>query len=90
MEAVAEAIKTRCCSFSDGDESLGHGWAEREYLRVANEVLQAAYPALRAQVLEEVREGLLALRESEKLWTPGIDAALGVLATLTTEDDRGE
>ena len=39
IEATAKAIKARCCSFSDGDGSGGHGWAESQYKRVAREIL---------------------------------------------------
>jgi hypothetical protein len=47
VEAVAQAMKTRCCSFSDGDGSGPSGWADREYRRVAREILEPALPFLR-------------------------------------------
>jgi len=43
---------------------LGKGWARREYLRVANEIFQAAAPALRTLALLRVREALESKRRS--------------------------
>lgn len=41
LQAVVAAIKSDCFAFSDGDGSLGYGWADQEYDRVATKVIAA-------------------------------------------------
>lgn len=75
VEALAKAIEMRCCSFSDGDGSGGVGWAQRQYLRVASEVLEDALPAIyeawAARLLSEE-----AMSRAASYYAEGVDAVL--------------